>query len=531
LRTRRKFWAVVAAAAVACAAAGLGQAGAVQQHPGQTGGVQRDAGQTGALGIFESQADIGQVNPPGTASFDAASGIYTVASAGWDLWAVNDAFHMVWKKVSGDLSLTADIRLAAPPAGSHRYRKAFLMFRQTLDPDSMYADVAVHGSGETALQYRQAKGDTTQDISFDLGGTPKTVRLEKRGDTITLFVSLKGETLHQVGAATKLHFAEPFLVGLGVCSHRDGALEKAAFSDVELKPLSTQPGTAPMALYSTLQTIPIDNNYRRAFVVLTGKGQMEAPNWSRDGKTLIFDRGGQLWTVPATGGEARRIDTGGATHCSGSHGLSPDGKWLAMTCNPPDHPGWRVYIIPSGGGAPRLLTGHPDSWFHSWSPDGKTILFVRPANGSYNICAIPADGGDEKALTTGTGTSDDPDFSADGQYIYFNSDRAGGMQIFRMRPDGSRVEQMTFDDRHNWTAHPSPDGKSVLILSYAKDVTGHQANQDVTLRILDVPSGKVRDLVAIVGGAGTDNVPNWAPDGAHFAFVSYQMLPDDGVSQ
>ena len=89
---------------------------------------------------------------------------------------------------------------------------------------------------------------------------------------------------------------------------------------------------------------------------------------------------------------------------------------------------------------------------------------------------------------------------------------------------------MTFDDRHNWTAHPSPDGKSVLILSYASDVTGHPANKDVTLRILDPETKKVRDLVEIVGGSGTDNVPNWAPDGAHFAFVSYQMLPaeDDG---
>ena len=144
-----------------------------------------------------------------------------------------------------------------------------------------------------------------------------------------------------------------------------------------------------------------------------------------------------------------------------------------------------------------------------------------------NIYAIPAEGGDETALTTGTGTSDDPDYSPDGQYIYFNSDRAGGMQIFRMRPDGSHVEQMTFDERRNWTAHPSPDGKSVLILSYASDVTGHPANKDVTLRILDANTKKVRDLVEIVGGSGTDNVPNWAPDGAHFAFVSYQMLPEE----
>lgn len=519
--------AVAAVVALACATVGFGQAGPNHGIPDQPG----------ALGVFESQSDIGVVRPAGTASYDAASGVYTVASAGWDLWAANDAFHYAWKKVSGDLSLTADVQLAAPSAESHKYRKAFLMMRQTLDPDSMYADVAVHGSGETALQYRHAKGDATQDIAFDLGA-PKTVRLDKRGDTITVFVSMKGEPLHQVGASIKLHFAEPFYAGLGVCSHRDGALEQATFSHVELKPLTAPQTPAPMALYSTLETIAIDNNARRAFVILTGKGQMEAPNWSRDGKTLIFNRDGRLWAVPVAGGEAKAIDMGGLTDCTGSHGLSPDGKWLAATCAlkdkaGPEHPGRRVYVIPSGGGTPRMVTVNPNSYFHSWSPDGKTILFTRPANGSLNIFAIPAEGGEEKALTSGTGTSDDPDFSPDGRYIYFNSDRAGGMEIFRMRPDGSQVEQMTFDERRNWTAHPSPDGKSVLILSYASDVTGHPANKDVTLRILDPETKKVRDLVEIVGGSGTDNVPNWAPDGAHFAFVSYQMLPydDDGSSE
>ncbi len=505
---------VAVGAALACAAVGLGQAGKGEQNQDRAG----------ALGIFESQTDVGQVHPDGTASFDAMSGVYTIASSGANLWGTTDGFHLLWKKVSGDLSLTADIELGTPSAGSSPHRKALVMFRQTLDADSAYADVAVHGSGETALQYRRTKGDTTQDIAFDLGA-PKTVRLEKRGDTITLFVSMKGEPLHQSGAAIKLHFAEPFYAGLGVCAHQDGAVEKATFSQVELKPLEAPQNPAAMVLYSTLETIAIDNNARMAFVILTSQGKMEAPNWSRDGKTLVFNRDGRLWTVPVSGGEARAIDIGDATDCTGSHGLSPDGKWLAMTCATPDHPGRRIYIAPSGGGTPRMVTTNANSYFHSWSPDGKTILFTRPANGSLNIFAIPAEGGDETALTTGAGTSDDPDYSPDGQFIYFNSDRAGGMQIFRMRPDGSHVEQMTFDERRNWTAHPSPDGKSVLILSYAKDETGHPANKDVTLRILDVPTGNVRDLVEIEGGAGTDNVPNWAPDGAHFAFVSYQMLP------
>ncbi len=503
------------------------------------------------LGIFENQSDVGSVAPPGVATFDAATGEYVIRSAGANLWVNVDGFHFVWKKVSGDVSLTADVKLADASPTASPHRKALLMFRQTLDSDSLYADAAIHGSGETALQYRRNKGDTTQDIAFNIGA-PQRLRLEKRGDTITLFLSMHGEPLHQVGASIKLHFNGDFYAGLGVCAHNKDAVEQATFAHVDLQPMSPPQTPAPMALYSTLQTIAIDNNARMAFVIQTGKGQMEAPNWSRDGKTLIFNREGKLWSVPAAEGnglmaEATPIDIGNATDCTGSHGLSPDGKWLAMTCTTPDHLGRHVYvvsaagaivpaagaIVPAAGGAPRMVTANPDSYFHTWSPDGKTILFTRPSHGTLNIYAISPDGGAETALTTGTGVSDDPDFSADGKWIYFNSDRAGGMQVWRMRPDGSQPEQVTFDEKHNWTAHPSPDGKSILILSYDKDVTGHAANKDVTLRIINVAGGKIRDLVRIVGGSGSDNVPNWAPDGAHFAFVSYQFLPadDNGSTQ
>ncbi len=188
--------------------------------------------------------------------------------------------------------------------------------------------------------------------------------------------------------------------------------------------------------------------------------------------------------------------------------------------------------MPATGGTPRVVTKNPNSYFHSWSPDGKTILFTRPSQARKHLFDLGRRRA-ETALTTGDGISDDPDYSPDGQWIYFNSDRAGGMQIWRMRPDGSKPEQVTFDEKRNWTPHPSPDGKSILILSYDKDVTGHPANKDVTLRILNPADGKIRDLVENCRRIGSDNVPNWAPDGAHFAFVSYQFLPaeDNGSTQ
>jgi Tol biopolymer transport system component len=187
--------------------------------------------------------------------------------------------------------------------------------------------------------------------------------------------------------------------------------------------------------------------------------------------------------------------------------------------------------VPIAGGEPRLVTEHPNSYFHSWSPDGKTILFSRPDHGSLNIFAISAEGGEEHALTTGTGTSDDPDYSPDGRYIYFNSDRAGGpMQIWRMHPDGSSPEQVTHDDQVNWTPHPSPDGRSVVFISYQKGTTGHPANQPVALRILNLEDGQIHVLTHLTGGSGTMNVNSWAPDGHQLAFVSYQMLPADEVA-
>jgi TolB protein len=476
-----------------------------------------------SLGVFDSSSDVGNVTPPGIAIYDSTAHTYTLTAAGANLWENIDAFHFVWKKISGDVSLTADIDFHGKAGNPSPHRKALLMFRQSLDADAVYADAAQHGSGLTALQYRTAKGASTQDIELNLE-SPKRLRLEKRGDTITIFVSMNGEPLHQVGASIKLHFDGPFYVGLGLCSHNASVVEKAVFSNVELKTL-TPAAPSALALYSTLQTIAINPNARVAAVVYTARGHFEAPNWTRDGKSLIFDQDGKIMKIPVTGGTPEPLNIGAATRCNGSHGLSPDGKWLAISCSMPGKPESRVYIVPSSGGTPRIVTENPNSYFHNWSPDGKRIIFTRPSHGSGNIYSISVEGGEEKALTTGNGISDDPDCSPDGRYIYFNSDRNGGMQIWRMRPDGSDPEQMTFDDRMNWTPHISPDGKSMVFLSYQKGVTGHPVNKDIELRIMSLSDKKVRVLVNLVGGSGTINVPSWAPDSQHLAFVSYQMLP------
>ena len=229
--------------------------------------------QSESLGIFEGQSDVGTVKPSGTLHFDSARETYTITAAGANIWSTVDAFHYVWKKVSGDVSLSADIAFPESSAASNPHRKAVLLFRQSLDSDGVYADAAQHGSGLTALQYRRSKGDTTQDIELNIDA-PKRLRLEKRDDIITMFLSMHGEPLHQAGASIKLPFDGTFYAGIGLCSHNENVVEKAVFSNVVLKPLEPLPATANLTLYSTLKTIQIDESARVATVIVSKPAQL-----------------------------------------------------------------------------------------------------------------------------------------------------------------------------------------------------------------------------------------------------------------
>ncbi len=128
-------------------------------------------------------------------------------------------------------------------------------------------------------------------------------------------------------------------------------------------------------------------------------------------------------------------------------------------------------------------------------------------------------------MTTAKGLDDGPDYSPDGQWIYFNSDRDGSMRIWRMRVDGTGQEPVTRDDFNNWFPHPSPDGKWLVFLSYEKDVKGHPENRDVTLRVMPLNGGKIAVLATLFGGRGTISVPSRSPDSRRVAFVSYQFVP------
>ena len=212
------------------------------------------------IGIFNDHGDVGTVLHPGAGTFDVATASYAVAGSGENMWFAKDAFHYVWKKASGDLSLTADISFIGE--GTEPHRKACLMIRQSLDADSAYADVALHGDGLTSLQFRQAKGAATHEVQANVSN-PVRLRIEKRGRYTRMYLAAKGEELRFSGAAARLHFEEPFYVGIGVCSHNKDATERAVFSNLELSMASPTSARRPV-LYSALETQTIASKDRRA---------------------------------------------------------------------------------------------------------------------------------------------------------------------------------------------------------------------------------------------------------------------------
>jgi TolB protein len=475
-------------------------------------------GSSQSLGIFESHGDIGTVLHPGSAAYDGARKSYTLTGSGENMWFTADAFQFVWKEVSADVSLTADISFVG--AGVNPHRKAVLMIRQSLDADSAYADIALHGSGLTSLQYRESKGATTHEIQANLSA-PKRLRLEKRGEYVYMELTGEGEELHMAGGSTRVPMEGSFYVGIGICSHDKDVVEKAIFSNVDLTTSAQRPMGEPK-LYSTLETVAIDSTDRH--VIYVAPERFEAPNWTPDGTTLLFNRNGRIERIPAQGGKPETIDTGFATRCNNDHGISPDAKWLAISDQSQGEDS-TVYIVPIGGGAPRRITQRSPSYWHGWSPDGKTLAFVGERNGEFDIYSIPAAGGDEMRLTTAKGLDDGPEYSPDGNYIYFNSERTGHMQIWRMKPDGSAQEQITSDDFNDWFPHISPDGQWMVFLTYDKSVTGHPENKDVMLRLMSLNDKKITVLAKLFGGQGTINVPSWSPDSKQVAFVSFQLKP------
>jgi TolB protein len=332
-----------------------------------------------ALGPFEEHGDIGTVLHPGSSSFDAGTGTYTLTGSGENMWATADAFQFLWKKVSGDITLSADI--AFPTATGNPHKKAVLMIRQSLDADSAYVDAALHVAGLTSLQSRAEKGGATHEVGID-GEAAVQLRLEKRGSYFYMYVARKGEKLHLGGGSMRLELKEPFYIGLGVCAHDKDAVETATFSNVTIG----TPAKGKLKLYSTLETISVSSTDQRVVAVFNER--VEEPRWTADGANLVFKKGKGSAQIPATGGK-EEPSSAIAKKPNKSDKPSPDGQKQAKLSywgKKPMDATLSVKTVSDGTTkvlAP-LSAGQGTLSDAPWSPDGKRLVFV-----SYQL--VPQD--------------------------------------------------------------------------------------------------------------------------------------------
>lgn len=470
-----------------------------------------------------SGQDIGNPKLKGSFQFDKETQKFTLTGAGYNLWFERDEFYFVSQEMEGDFIVSANLKFLGEGVDPHR--KIGLMIRASKTENAAYMSGAVHGDGLTSLQHRNETGGETLEIPLEKKEIPDFMQVERMGNTFIFRVSKDGRALHEVGR-TEMNMNEQVFTGMFVCSHNPDVVEKAEFWNVRIeKPAAKGVDGYQKPSPSRLETIDVETGIRK--VVYETDDHIEAPNWSRDGEFLIYNSGGKLYKFTLKDGNISEINTGTITANNNDHGISFDGKTLAISSSGIDVTGKRhslIYTVPIGGGTPKQITEKGPSYWHGWSPDGKWLTYCAERDGNYDVYKIPANGGREIRLTTAEGLDDGPEYSPDGKYIYFNSTRTGLMQIWRMKPDGSEQEQITTDNFQNWFAHPSPDGKMLIMISYLPDEVpagSHPPNQRVMLRLMPVNGSEIKSIAFLYGGQGTINVPSWSPDSKHVAFVSY----------
>jgi WD40 repeat protein len=474
------------------------------------------------LGEFDGHGDVGSPAIAGTAVYNAVSEEYSLSAGGVNMWAARDEFHFAWKRMTGDFILQTRVQFLGKGVDPHR--KAGLIVRPSQEADAPYVDGVVHGDGLTSLQFRRTKGAITEQKESTVKGAD-ILQLERKGNTYTFSAAKFGEpfTITEVADVT---LGDEVFVGLALCSHNPAVTERAVFSDVRI----TRPakdGFVPYRDYigSVLEILDVESGRRQ--IVYRSEQPFEAPNWTRDGSALIYNTSGRteargrLYRFDLATRQPVVIDTGSSNRNNNDHVLSFDGTMLAISDQSAGQSA--VYTVPVGGGTPKRITPLTPSYLHSWSPDGKSLLYTGGRSGEFDIYSIAADGSSaEVKLTDFKGLDDGPEYTPDGKYIYFNSVRSGTMQIWRMKPDGKDPEQVTNDEWNNWFPHISPDGQWIAFISFPKEVApaDHPYYKRVYLRLMPISGGTPKVIAYVYGGQGTINVPSWSPDSKMLAFVS-----------
>jgi TolB protein len=477
------------------------------------------------IGVFEGQTDVGPVLHKGAATYNAKTQEYQLSGSGANVWADKDEFQFLWKRMKGDFILYTRAHLLGKGVDPHR--KIGWMVRTSLAPNSAHVNAVVHGDGLTALQYRKKTGGITEETRSALSA-PDVIQLERRGQTYTMRVARFGQPF-VTEQVKNLNIGDEVYVGLFICAHHKDVLEKGTFRDVRLT-VPAKENFVPYREYigSNLEILEVATGKRE--IIYTSPKSLQAPNWIPDNKTLIYNSEGLMYAFDLANRTPRLINTGNVKSNNNDHVLSFDGKMLGLSSSLPNL-GSIIWTVPVKGGTPRQITPMGPSYLHGWSPDGKTLIFTGERNQEFDIYTVPAAGGPEKRLTSSPALDDGSEYTPDGKWIYFNSNRTGTMQIGRMKPDGSNQEAVTTTNEfQDWFPHVSPDGKWIVFLSFLKEEVksdDHPFYKHVYLRLLPITGGQPKVICYFYGGQGSINTPSWSPDSKKLAFISNTAIIAD----
>lgn len=473
-------------------------------------------------GIFENQTNIGNPTNNGTVDFNELSQEYIITGSGNNMWFESDQFQYLYKSVQGDFILRAHIKFVGKGVDPHR--KLGWIIRENLSSNSAHVNTSVHGDGLTSLQYRRKSGGITEEVlSADIA--PDVIQLERREGIYYMSTAKFGETFTTV-KLEEVNLRNEVFVGLYVCSHNPDVIEKAILSNVRIiKPVPKDFQTYRDYIGSNMETLNVETGQRK--VLFQSEHSLQAPNWVNNDKELVYNSNGFLYRYNFETREVKQINTGFAINNNNDHVFSLDESILGISHHNQDDNGTSsIYIMdPKGDSIPRKITqdGVGASYLHGISPDNKTMIYTANRKGKYDIYGIDIETRKEFQLTDTKDLDDGSEYSPDGKYIYFNSNRTGNMQLWRMNANGSDPKQLTFDENYkDWFPHVSPDGKWIAFISFPPDINfgDHPFYKHCTLRLMPADGGTPKIIAYIYGGQGTINVPSWSKDSKHIAFVT-----------
>jgi Tol biopolymer transport system component len=479
--------------------------------------------QMNPIGVFDHHQDVGNPKLAGSAVYNEEDQSYLVSGAGVNMWSDADQFHFLWKKIKGDFIVRATVEFVGE--GTDAHRKIGIIARDTLTTDSRYADACVHGDTLTSLQYRPSEGDATDQVVLSVFH-PTDIEFQRKGDTFTFSAAVFGEDYKSVSYEMDLN--DEAFVGLFLCSHREDVIEQAVFKNVRVV-IPAADDFRPYQDYigSHIEVMDVTTGHRK--ILHSENRSLQAPNWTPDNKHLIYNAEGLLYSYSLADGTNKVLNTGFANQNNNDHVLSPDGKQIAISHHVGEARTSTIFTLPVTGSDKPVQISSPEnghSFLHSWSANGKNILFTGHRDDQWDIWSINVDTKKETNLTNNPTLDDGSEFSPDDKWIYFNSVRTGTMQIWRMQPDGSGQEQVTFDSYNNWFPHFSPDGKWIVYLAFPADIdpASHPFYKKTYLKLMPASGGIAKTIGYVYGGQGTINVPSWSPDSRKIAFVSNTQM-------